>query len=69
MILSPKRFKNIFQILLKLKEIDILVLHYPDFDVVAIKAIHEQQDIIDLQQQKISNLEERLGRIEKLLTK
>lgn len=43
---------------------EILGINYAGFSVVAIRAIQEQQQIIDSQSEKIADLEERLERLE-----
>jgi uncharacterized coiled-coil protein SlyX len=45
-----------------------LSIAYGKTGVLAIKAIQEQQEIIEQQQAKIESLEKRLANIEKLLT-
>ncbi|KAA3629930.1 MAG: tail fiber domain-containing protein [Bacteroidetes bacterium] len=47
----------------------ILSLNYAGFSVLAIKAIQEQQEIIENQQQEIDDLKARLDKIEALLNK
>ena len=48
---------------------DLHTLNYDGFGVLAIKAIQEQQEVIDSQAEKIASLEERLFRLEAYLTK
>ncbi|MFK8161336.1 MAG: tail fiber domain-containing protein [Lewinella sp.] len=44
-------------------------VNYAGFSMVAVKAIQEQQEIIDQQETKINNLETRLARLEALILK
>lgn len=44
-------------------------INYAGFSIVALKAIQEQQTIIEDQNEKIDNLEARLERLEALLEK
>lgn len=46
---------------------DALALNYTGFSILAVKAIQEQQAIIEKQSQKISDLEQRLTKLESLL--
>ncbi|MBV6639762.1 MAG: tail fiber domain-containing protein [Cyclobacteriaceae bacterium] len=48
---------------------DLYTLNYDGFGVLAIKAIQEQQEVIDSQAEKIASLEERLSKLEAYLTK
>ncbi|MEQ9219380.1 MAG: tail fiber domain-containing protein [Cyclobacteriaceae bacterium] len=48
---------------------DLHMLNYEGFGVLAIKAIQEQQELIDTQAKKIASLEERLAKLEAYLTK
>ncbi|MGS0525588.1 tail fiber domain-containing protein [Zobellia nedashkovskayae] len=48
---------------------DILGVNYAGFSVVAIRAIQKQQEIISEQSRMISKLEERLQRLEAVITK
>ena len=50
--------------LVRTKEDGTLSIHYPDFGVYAIKAIQEQQEIIDAQQRMIEELSQRLDNLE-----
>ena len=59
----------LFPELVETNEEGYLGLNYAGFGVLAIKAIQEQQDIIDTQQEEINNLKERLDRIETILNK
>jgi hypothetical protein len=51
----------------KERGVDLLTLDYAGFGIVAIKAIQEQQKVIESQQAQIKTLEERLSRLEQLL--
>jgi hypothetical protein len=44
-------------------------VNYAGFSVIALKAVQEQQVVIDQQEEKINNLEARLARLEALLTR
>ncbi|TVQ83238.1 MAG: hypothetical protein EA393_15695 [Bacteroidetes bacterium] len=55
------------QLVLKDTEDDYLGINYAGFSVVAIKAIQEQQEIIEMQKEEIQELKDRLLRIEQLL--
>jgi hypothetical protein len=46
---------------------DLLALPYAEFSVIAIKAIQEQQQLINDQTAKIRKMESRLNAIEELL--
>jgi hypothetical protein len=49
------------------KESELYTLSYESFVVPLVKAVQEQQSIIESQNQKISNLETRLDALEKIL--
>ncbi len=51
------------------RETGLLTVDYSGFGVLAIKAVQEQQQIIEKQQDKIEELEDRLLRLEQLLLK
>lgn len=53
----------------KERGLECLTLDYAGFGIVAIKAIQEQQKIIETQEARIKSLEERLARLEELLSK
>jgi len=55
------------ELVLKDTEDDHLGINYAGFSVVAIKAIQEQQEIIEMQKKEIQELKDRLFRIEQLL--
>ncbi len=49
------------------RNLDVYSLDYSGFGVVAIKGIQELQKIVEVQKDKIAELEARLGRLEKML--
>ncbi|MEM9527700.1 MAG: tail fiber domain-containing protein, partial [Bacteroidota bacterium] len=66
--LMAQEVKEIFPELVSYSEADELYgINYAGFSVIALKAIQEQQEVIEAQDKKIENLESRLKRLESLL--
>jgi hypothetical protein len=67
--LIAQEAKELFPELISYSEVDSLYgVNYAGFSMVAIKAIQEQQALIDGQQTRINDLEARLARLEQLIS-
>lgn len=66
--LMAQDVKEIFPELVSYSKTDELYgINYAGFSVIALKAIQEQQEVIDAQDKKIEDLESRLARLESML--
>jgi len=59
--------KEVFPFLVHEGEDDLLALSYSNMSVLAIKAIQEQQEIIEEKEARITSLEARISKLEKLI--
>jgi len=67
--LIAQNVKPLFPELVSYSEPDDLYgINYGGFSVIALKAIQEQQEVIELQQQTITDLEKRMSKFEAMLT-